>query len=1643
MSIREQIINGTYNKESSIRNQIINGTYKEKSKKKNYNDLDNFPTNPNYSKLDTKNYSSLNNEIKLPNINSTNKSNVFTINNQNKLAQNIGNNFNIKEGVVKPSGNGNLLDLFTGLGKTALTGANYLGQGIMKGTEGLMDMALDVSTSKANPYYWFNPDELGQHQAISQELIKKDSTHDLITNLSGDENFNQNFLDKGSLIKSDNLAGKVVTSIGQMLPSIATGGNLPGTMLLGAQSYGGGVEEAYNNGATSTEAKLYGLGSAATEIATEWITGGIPGTRSVGWLDNIVSKGLGQETLEEASESLSKEIIKYGYKVIGEGGEEALSEMINPLLKNLTYSENEKIDWNAVVESAIIGGLTGGILEAPANINNIKQSIDNNKNSNLSNLNDSQNLPQNNLDSLNNVESINNTNELQNVQNLEEKQQILPIVKNSNINKELDVQQNSDSVTIEQNNVDSNIFSRQVDEVVNGTFPQKNMLTVSENTPQILQDIGLNNLPITMTQRHLKTIMNSEGEYKGANYHDLGIDVVKQLPQAISNPLNILKSDTNSDSIVIITELADKLDRPIIASIKIDGTGTINDIEIDSNVLTSAYGRNNYDAFMQRNIAKGNLLYDIDEGIIKRSDGKLQLRPTTSSKTDIQGLQLSNNISSSVDNNTTNSTKSQIAPLPSQYSMQQNVENDAKIMNLNEISKLSMKDAITASNFPPVQKKIKQETTKILAPIKEEIKNTQKIIAPLQKEIKDLNKIKKELPKDPTREASYETDMEKKKKTRKTVQNELLNEMNITTDDLSMGNDINHFDMLRTDPIRLNEKVFGSEIGSKINDATIKQTKHNEAERTRFLNQERADIKSLGIKPRSKESSAVQKYGEKQYINQYGETVKYGDKELIAEFPDVKTREKIKRASSMLRNKYDVYIDRINSVITNMGYDEIPKRPDYMRHFNELNDKLSQWGIPLNIEALNENSLPTDINGITDQFRPGKNWFASAMKRTGEKTTYDAITGIDGYLEGASNLIYHTEDIQRYRALSNLIRDTFGQSKGFDNLDGLTEEQVQQRIKDIQNNKLSNYVAWLDQQANSLAGKKGGIDRAAERLLGRKVYSVLDSAKKQVGSNMTGFNVRSALTNFASAIQSASKTNKLAFVRGTISTINNIIHNDGLINKSDFLTSRFGSDSLSPKLWQKLSNAGQIFMKGSDYFTANQIWRSKFYENLYKGMNESEAIKNADDFSSRIMGDRSKGSTAEIFNSKTLGLLTQFQLEVNNQWSSLIHDNKMDLKKGNKSGASVLFQLGQLSAMSYLFNNFMKSLTGSSVMIDPIDLLKKILGIEDEDKEKTIEERTTEVLGDLVNNMPFASFLTGGRIPISEAFTGLGTFTKKITGQTDKYGNEIKWEDVKDDAIASAFYWLLPTGYGQLKKTVKGVSMYSEDKEVSGSYTDSGNLRFTADESLPGKIKALFFGEYSNSEAQKYIESNYKTINKSKINELKQLNMSSSEYRKYREGLVAAGTTNESKIDYIVNLDNVTNEQKNIMASNLLSREFNVKEYKKYNSYDEYNCSYNYPEKYSVITKITSYDKYNKYKTELKNIRDNTTNDKTETINYINNLKLSIPQKAMFIKMYYPSFNDYNEQIINYINSQKITKAEKTKILTELGFKIENGRVMY
>ena len=105
----------------------------------------------------------------------------------------------------------------------------------------------------------------------------------------------------------------------------------------------------------------------------------------------------------------------------------------------------------------------------------------------------------------------------------------------------------------------------------------------------------------------------------------------------------------------------------------------------------------------------------------------------------------------------------------------------------------------------------------------------------------------------------------------------------------------------------------------------------------------------------------------------------------------------------------------------------------------------------------------------------------------------------------------------------------------------------------------------------------------------------------------------------------------------------------------------------------------------------------------------------------------------------------------------------------------------------------------------------------------------------------------------------------------------------------------------------------------------------------------------------------------------------------------------------------------------------------------EANYSMQNPEKYKVNSQIGNYDDYAKWSNDIKNIKANTTNDKVETINYIDSLPLSLPQKAMFIKQYYPKFNTYNNEIINYVDENVPDYNDKVEILTKLGFKVDNN----
>lgn len=159
-------------------------------------------------------------------------------------------------------------------------------------------------------------------------------------------------------------------------------------------------------------------------------------------------------------------------------------------------------------------------------------------------------------------------------------------------------------------------FSEQIDEILNDNYSKRKMIYVAD-TPKILQKVGLDDLPIMMTQKHLYTIINDSGKYKDVNYHNIPVNTLKQIPSALEQSLKILKSNTRDDSIVVVTDLKDEENRPIVVAIRLNGVARDDGVLVPSNVLTSTYGKDNYRHFVSKNIKSGNLLYDEKLGVIK------------------------------------------------------------------------------------------------------------------------------------------------------------------------------------------------------------------------------------------------------------------------------------------------------------------------------------------------------------------------------------------------------------------------------------------------------------------------------------------------------------------------------------------------------------------------------------------------------------------------------------------------------------------------------------------------------------------------------------------------------------------------------------------------------------------------------------------------------------------------------------------------------------------------------------------------------------------------------------------------------------------------------------------------------------------
>ena len=144
-----------------------------------------------------------------------------------------------------------------------------------------------------------------------------------------------------------------------------------------------------------------------------------------------------------------------------------------------------------------------------------------------------------------------------------------------------------------------NAYRAQIDAAFSGQMTKGEKITLGD-TPDIVAKYGMQ-APLTMTQTTARKIAYPPG-YLGGK-HNLGIPALKHLPEQLADPIAILKSKTEGDSVVVLTAWNDTQGNPVIIPVHFGKDGTLT-VE---NAIPSAYGKRNLEALFGEN--GENILY--------------------------------------------------------------------------------------------------------------------------------------------------------------------------------------------------------------------------------------------------------------------------------------------------------------------------------------------------------------------------------------------------------------------------------------------------------------------------------------------------------------------------------------------------------------------------------------------------------------------------------------------------------------------------------------------------------------------------------------------------------------------------------------------------------------------------------------------------------------------------------------------------------------------------------------------------------------------------------------------------------------------------------------------------------------------------
>lgn len=1100
-------------------------------------------------------------------------------------------------------------------------------------------------------------------------------------------------------------------------------------------------------------------------------------------------------------------------------------------------------------------------------------------------------------------------------------------------------------------------YRNQIDGTFDGSLPSDMNISLGQ-TPKVLQSLGAENLPLRMTQNAARKIAYPDG-YMGGK-HNLGIPALKHLQEQLNDPIAVLKSKSQHDSFVVLTEWNDTENNPVVAAIHLNKQGVVDDV----NMLASAYGKRNLAALLGEN--NENVIYTKNnKGINQTLDGRLQLPGLLSDDTLVAySIRQNAGNSNTSDTNIPLSEAMQYGKTPEQAMMEAKAKAEGERVRQAREEQAAAEqqerlDRITNGKNRDIMQRVyeaqeraervasrhalERATTRATASDADSyIDHTQEDVAidlvnSLESERRFLTNLRNgwhlsdaELVnaermaagRGPVTEMDshryelvetyaramrqYNEDMQPYYAFQRGLDDARLRRATELIKDSDNWKDSrgNLGLQIRT-PERVLRKVMGDTAETEaIYQAYFAPIFKHDAEAIRWENSQRERLKGI-MEGLSHEDSVYIHMKNRAELSPKNEAMQ---KQLADYVKENKSKIHFKQAESAMQKLYEMTSEmhpQVSEAGVRNGYAPLEFRQKYIPSLTPTkegkwyNRILRKVGVETMVDE-----LPTEIAGRTEDRRPGRQYAGFYNQREGINTEFDAFKAMDNYISGASNAIFHTDDIQNLRVLEDAIRGKYSDEGSRAELEAIRKdpdiniEDKEQKISKIwkrNSGTLPSFPSWIAEYTNILAGKKSRTDRSAEQMFGRGLYRAMSDVEGKVAANMVGGNLSTAISNFIPLAQGSGEVRYSSMMRAMLDYGTDLAKkNPAFHEDSDFLTNRRGSERVIKTKLQKASDAAGWTMNAIDNLSSEVMVRARYLDNVEKRhMSTEAALREADRWAAGLIGDRAKGAKPVIMESKSplIKAFTMFQLEVMNQYDHLFGDIPHNLRTQGRNKAQIAAgtaaALLQVFIMSHLFNDAREKLTGSRGAFDPIemvndfvgrltgyalpnifDLLGEMMGdgIDEDDfraeKSETAWDNVKKTAQDIASNVPFVSGPLGAVFGAGNSRLPIQSVIPNIDNIMTAQGEEARSMALKKELSKPLYGFLLPFGGLQAKKTVEGAATMF----AGGSYSYNKNgekiLQFPVYGQTPRDwAQAVLFGKSSLKTAQDWADNGYDTLN--------------------------------------------------------------------------------------------------------------------------------------------------------------------------------------